>query len=87
MKKIQISINDKLVERVDEFCEKNFMNRSQVFSVAVLQYMNSYSMPGAMLELASAFKSIAKNGEISDDDKKKLEAFVTVAEVYQDEIK
>ena len=39
--KLQISIDEELMKRVDEYCKKKYLKRSQVLSLAVASYLDS----------------------------------------------
>lgn len=39
MKRIHISLPEKLVEEFDKICEKDFMNRSEVIKALMLTYI------------------------------------------------
>jgi metal-responsive CopG/Arc/MetJ family transcriptional regulator len=42
--KIQISIDDRLLERVDKYADENYMSRSGFASLAMSQYLNQNDM-------------------------------------------
>jgi len=78
MKKVNISINDELLRRIDDYAERNFSNRSAVLSMAANQFLLQQAVPQALGEMAIAFKRIADNNEIDDESKKKLDEFMTL---------
>ena len=79
--KVNISVNDDLMKRVDEYAERNFTNRSAVFSQSVNQFLLAQSIPQAIGEMAVAFKRIADNNEIDDESKKSLNEFMYLAKL------
>lgn len=41
--KVQIVLDDRLVARLDDCAERNYMRRSQLISIALIQYLGSKS--------------------------------------------
>ena len=66
MKKVNISLDDELLSRVDIFCDKNYMSRSGFFSFISAQYLNQYDLIFAINSMANTLKRF-ENGEIKDD--------------------
>lgn len=79
MAKIQISINDDLLEKVDSFAKKNYMSRSGFLAMASNQYLNNVEMVAAMKDMSLAFKKIAQTGVVDDETMEKLEAIESMA--------
>ena len=77
--KVNISIDDELMEKIDEYAKKNYTNRSAVFAQATNQFLLTQSVPAAIGEIALAFKKISENNAIDDDSKKKLEEFMLLS--------
>ena len=70
--KINISLDDKLVNRIDEYADYNYMSRSGLISLACTQYLNSRDMIVAMQKMSLAFEKIANDGLVDDDTQKQL---------------
>lgn len=83
MAKIQISIADDLLERVELYCKRNYMTRSGLFSQSVLQLMNSTDAVTAMISLAACMQRIADNGDIDEQTKKELRAIQAMVDGMQ----
>jgi metal-responsive CopG/Arc/MetJ family transcriptional regulator len=79
--KVNISVNDDLMKRIDEYAERNYTNRSAVFAQSANQFLLSQSIPQAIGEMAVAFKRIADNNEIDEESKKKLNEFMYLAQL------
>lgn len=73
--KIQMSLNDDLVKRVDKFAKENYLSRSAVVSISLNQYLNANEMTTAIREMALSMRKIADTGEIDEETKKQLEDF------------
>ena len=69
MKKVNISVDDELLVRVDMFCDKNYMSRSGFFSFVSAQYLNQYDLIFAINSMANILKRF-ENGEIADNELK-----------------
>lgn len=71
--KLGVSLNDELVERIDNYAERNYMSRSGAISVACSTYLNSQEIMFLVRDMSLAFQEIAKNGSIDDENMKQLE--------------
>jgi metal-responsive CopG/Arc/MetJ family transcriptional regulator len=80
--KIQISIDEKLVKRIDDYASKNYMSRSGFISLATSQYLNQNDVLSLFQELTIAVRKIGNTGNIDEDTKKLLEDFQHVYDLY-----
>ena len=81
--KEQISIDSDLLEAVDEYCDKNYMNRSWVFSQAVLQLVNQQKVIDAMTNVSVAVRKAVESGNsIDDDTRKEIETFEALSSMF-----
>lgn len=81
--KVQISIDSDLLEAVDEYCDKNYMNRSWVFSQAVLQVVNQQKVVDAMINVSIAVRKAVESGcSIDDETRKDIESFETLSKMF-----
>ena len=79
--KVQLSLNDDLMARIDKCAKENYLNRSALVSVAVTQYLNGAEMVSALRDLSVCMRKIADTGTVDDETKAKLadlERFVTM---------
>lgn len=82
MKKVNISLDDELLSRVDIFCDKNYMSRSGFFSFISAQYLNQYDLIFAINSMANTLKRF-ENGEIKDDGlKEQLAEFSLISKRF-----
>lgn len=79
MAKVQISIDDELLKRIDTYADNNYMSRSGLFTIAVNQYLNMNEVTSAIVRLNLAFEKIAENGNIDDNTMKELEDWQRLA--------
>lgn len=79
--KLQISLNDDLLQRADRFAEDNYLSRSGLISQALVQYLNQNEYILAVKDLSVAVRKIAEIGTIDDECMKQLEEFERVVQV------
>lgn len=79
MAKVQITLDDKLLERVDTFADENYMSRSGLLSLAATQYLNAADVSRAVKELSLAMRKIADTGVVDHDTMEKLEDWERLA--------
>lgn len=79
--KLQISLNDDLLQRADRFAEDNYLSRSGLISQALVQYLNQNEYILAVKDLSVAVRKIADIGQIDDETMKQLEEFERVVQV------
>lgn len=71
--KINISINDELLERIDKYADANYMSRSGCISLGMASYLNSNEAIVLMRNLGLAMQKIADTGVVDDDTMKEME--------------
>lgn len=81
MAKVNISIDDELLERVDKATKKLYTSRSGLVSMALSQFLLANEMTYAITDLSSAMRKIADTGAIDDDTYRQLEEFERFAEL------
>lgn len=73
--KVQITLDDALMKRVDAYADENYMSRSGLLSLAVTQYLNAAEVTKAIKEMAVCMRKIADNGTVDHETMKQLEDF------------
>ena len=73
--KVQITLDDALMQRVDAYADQNYMIRSGLLSLAVTQYLNAADVSLAVKEMALAMRKIADNGTVDHETMEQLEDF------------
>lgn len=79
--KINISLNDDLIRRIDESADQNYMSRSGLISYACTQYLNSQDVIAAIKHLDLAVQKIASTGKLDDDTQRELDDFNRLAKL------
>lgn len=73
--KVQITLDDALMERVDAYADENYMSRSGLLSLAVTQYLNAAEVTKSIKEMAVCMRKIADNGTVDHETMEQLEDF------------
>lgn len=79
MAKVQITLDDKLLERVDVYADENYMSRSSLLSLAATQFLNAADVSRAVKDMALAMRKIADTGAVDEDTMHQLEDFERLA--------
>lgn len=79
--KVQITLDDALMHRVDTYADENYMSRSGLVSLAVTQYLNSADVTKAIKDMALCMRKIADTGNIDDETREELEDFERIAKM------
>lgn len=81
MAKINISVDDNLLERMDRYAEDNYMSRSGLVSISVAQYLNANEVITLVKDMSLAMRKIADSGTIDSDTVQKLEDFERISKM------
>lgn len=73
--KLQISLNDDLLERVDRYADDNYLSRSGLISQALVQFLNQYEYIFAVKDLAVSVRKIADNGKVDAETLEQIKDF------------
>lgn len=79
--KINITMNDELLAKVDKFAAEQYTSRSGLISQAVVQYLNQQEAMNLIRLMSKAMKRIADNGEIDDEAKQQLADFERICQM------
>lgn len=73
--KVQVSLDDNLVSRIDSYADANYMSRSGLISLATTQYLNQVEVMMLVKDMSLAMRKIADTGNVDHDTLEKLEDF------------
>ena len=79
--KINITVPDELLERVDNYCEENYLKRSTVFQLGVAQFVNQREAVQAISSISMTLKKIAAEGKIDEETQRELADFERVCQL------
>lgn len=65
--KVQITMDDVLARKLDDFANRNYTSRSGVVSLAVSQYLQADEVRQAIVCLSVAAQKIADTGTVDED--------------------
>lgn len=80
--KVQITIDEELLQEVDAYCDKNYMNRSWLFSQSVIQIINQQKMVDAITNVSVAVAKAAETGILDEDTKRELDSFEVLSKLF-----
>lgn len=79
--KLQVSLDENLVERIDSHADRNYMSRSGLISFACNQFLNQAEVILAVKDMALAMRKIADNGTVDHETMEQLEDFERVCKM------
>lgn len=79
--KINVTLDEDLLRRLDEYAEENYLNRSSLVSLATTQFLNAADVTKAVRDMAFAMRKIADNGSIDEETKRELEDFERLSRI------
>ena len=71
--KVQMSINDDLLQKIDAYADANYMTRSGFVSMACAQYLAAQEVQLAIKEMAACMRRIADSNKIEPEQLQQLE--------------
>lgn len=80
--KLQITMDEELLNAVDDYCDKNFMNRSWLISQSLVQVINQQKMIDSIVNISVALKNVSEKGELDEDIRKEMESFETMCKMF-----
>lgn len=79
--KVNITFNDDLMKRIDDYADRNYMSRSGLISFAVTQFLNGQQMISAVQDMSVCMRKIADSGQVDEETEKKLQELEIIAKV------
>lgn len=73
--KVNVTLDDKLMDRIDGYAESNYMSRSGFISFACTQYLNQADTVRAVKEIALVLQKVADEGILDKETYRKLEDY------------
>lgn len=77
--KVNVTIDEGLLERIDEYAEDNFITRSGLVQLAMSQFLTANEATKALVEISLSLKKIAQSGSFSEDDLRQLQGLEQLA--------
>lgn len=79
--KVNVTLDEDLMKRADNFADDNYMSRSGLVSLALTQYLNQNDIVRAVNDISISMRKIADNQTLSEDEIKNLKDFETIAKM------
>lgn len=79
--KVNITLDEELIARIDGYADDNYMSRSSLISLACTQFLNSVDVTRAIQDMALAMRKIADSGEIDNESMRQLEDFERISKM------
>ena len=79
--KVGITLDDKLLARIDEYADANYMSRSGLLSLAATNYLNAADVSQAIKNMSLAMRKIADTGKVDHEVIEQLEDFERLAKM------
>lgn len=80
VKKVQISIDEELLERIDNYADDTYISRSALIALATKQYLITADVSRAIVDASIAFRKIADSGKV---DSQTLEQLADIERVIK----
>jgi metal-responsive CopG/Arc/MetJ family transcriptional regulator len=80
--KVNITLDDNLMQKIDAFADENHMSRSGFVSHVCTDYIKQAELLSTIKSLGLAMNRIAENGLIDDDAKRQLQDFQVIANYF-----
>lgn len=73
--KVQVSLDDELVHRIDAYADENYMTRSGLISFACVQYLNQQEVFSLVKQMSVTMQKIADTGNVDAETRRELDDY------------
>lgn len=80
--KVQITLEDELLNLVDDYCDKNYMNRSWLISQSLVQVLNQQKLVDSFNNLSIAIKNCSSRGEFDEQTVQEMQNFENLCKYF-----
>ena len=80
--KINITIERELLDSLDDYCDKNYMNRSWAITQSVTQLINQQKMVDAICDVSYALKKSVESGSIDEKTEEEIKKFEAISKLF-----
>jgi metal-responsive CopG/Arc/MetJ family transcriptional regulator len=80
--KVQITMDSDLLGAVDEYCDKNYMNRSWMISQACIQLVNQQKLVDSISSMSLAIKKCCESGKLDTETRAEMESFEALTKLF-----
>lgn len=79
--KVQLSIDDELLSKVDSYSDSLYLSRSAFVSLACSTYLSGMEFRSVLKDISVTLRRIADSSEIDDQSKRELAQFEALVSV------
>ena len=79
--KINITMNDELLERLDKHAKELYTTRSGLISLACVQYLNQQEAMNLIRVMSTTMQRIAETGTIDDEAQRQIDDFERIVKL------
>lgn len=76
--KVNVSMDDRLAKRMDDYADANYMTRSGLITVALTQYLNTQDMIDTIKKMGITLSKMANKNSVSESDKEEMEGYANL---------
>lgn len=80
--KLNISLDEKLVERMEDVMEEMYLNRSGLISLALSEFLDRRDIMDCMKRMSFACQKIADSGTVDDAVKAELDDLQRLSDLF-----
>lgn len=73
--KVNITLEEELLQRIETYADENYLTRSGLITLAVSQYLLQAEASRAIVDMSLAMRKIADTGTVTDEQLRELEDF------------
>lgn len=83
MAKINITLSDDLLAKVDAYADEHYMTRSGFFSMVATDKIQSNDLIKAVNQMSVCIQQIAQNGSLDDKSQKELNDLIVLSDFFK----
>lgn len=80
--KVQITLDEELLKDVDDYCDKNYMNRSWFISSCCNRAINEQKLIDSISNLSLSIRKCAEQGSLDEATIKDMETYESLAKLF-----
>lgn len=65
--RVNMTLNDELLQRIDNYANSNYMSRSSVVAFACNQFLMAHELQSLLVDMKRCFQKIAETGCCSEE--------------------
>lgn len=73
--KVQITLDDELMHRIDAYADENYMTRSGLISFSCVQFLNQQEVFSLVKQMSVTLQKIAETGNVDAETRRELDDY------------